>query len=107
MVSSQGVWQLWLEEVFTSAPAGSDSNRTAAVGGDEFKKFRLGTDAEHAATVKPHAMTAMTRLMITPTPLLPTLGGNTAYPTNATVQNPHAKGPATQNKRMGRPKVWR
>src|SRR5580704_16328728 len=66
MVSSQGVRQLCPEEVFTSAPAGSDSNRTAAVGGDEFRKFRLGTDAEQAATVNPHAMTAMTRLIITP-----------------------------------------
>ena len=28
------------------------------------KKFRLGVDAEHAATVKPHATTAMTRLML-------------------------------------------
>jgi hypothetical protein len=66
MVSSQGVRQLCPEGVFTSAPAGSDSNRTAAVGGDEFRKFRLGTDAEQAATVNPHAMTAMTRLIITP-----------------------------------------
>jgi hypothetical protein len=66
MVSSQGVRQLCPEEVFASAPAGSDSNRTAAVGGDEFRKFRLGTDAEQAATVNPHAMTAMTRLIITP-----------------------------------------
>jgi hypothetical protein len=66
MVSSQGVRQLCPEGVFTSAPAGSVSNRTAAVGGDEFRKFRLGTDAEQAATVNPHAMTAMTRLIITP-----------------------------------------
>jgi hypothetical protein len=64
--SSQGVRQLCPEGVFTSAPAGSDSNRTAAVGGDEFRKFRLGTEAEQAATVNPHAMTAMTRLIITP-----------------------------------------
>jgi hypothetical protein len=48
----------------TSAPGGSDSNRKASVGGDELRKFRLGIDAEHAATVKPHATTAMTRLMI-------------------------------------------
>jgi hypothetical protein len=48
----------------TSAPGGSDSNRNASVGGDELRKFRLGIDAEHAATVKPHATTAMTRLMI-------------------------------------------
>jgi hypothetical protein len=27
------------------------------------KKFKLGIDAEHAATVKPHAITAMTRLI--------------------------------------------
>src|SRR5438270_7392672 len=66
MVSSQGVRQLCPELVFTSAPAGSDSNRTVAVGGAEFRKFRLGTDAEQAATVNPHAMTAMTRLIITP-----------------------------------------
>src|ERR1700730_7608715 len=46
MVSSQGVRQLCPEGVFTSAPAGSDSKQ--------------------AATVNPHAMTAMTRLIITP-----------------------------------------
>jgi len=51
----------------TSAPGGSDSNRTVSVDGDELKKFKLGIDAEHAATVKPHAITAMTRLISDPT----------------------------------------
>jgi hypothetical protein len=58
------VRQVCPEEVLTSAPGGSDSNRKASVGGDELRKFRLGIDAEHAATVRPHATTAMTRLMI-------------------------------------------
>jgi hypothetical protein len=40
-----------------------DSNRNAAVGGDDLRKSRLGIDAEHEAKVKPHAMTAMTLLM--------------------------------------------
>ena len=34
---------------------------TVSVDGDESKKFKLGVDAAHAATVKPHAITAMTR----------------------------------------------
>jgi hypothetical protein len=61
----------------TSAPGGFDSNRTVSVRtetvpvvsveGDELKKFKLGVDAEHAATVKPHAITAMTRLISDPT----------------------------------------
>jgi hypothetical protein len=61
----------------TSAPGGFDSNRTVSVrtetvptvsvDGDELKKFKLGVDAEHAATVKPHAITAMTRLIHYPT----------------------------------------
>jgi hypothetical protein len=40
------------------------SNRNASLGGDELRKFRLGIDAEHAATVKPHATRAITRLMM-------------------------------------------
>jgi len=32
--------------------------------GVDFRKSRLGIVAEHAASMKPHAMTAMTRLMI-------------------------------------------
>jgi hypothetical protein len=68
-VSSHGVRQACPTEVLTSAPGGSDSNRNAAVGGDELRKFKLGIDAEHAATVKPHATTAMTRLMIRIPPL--------------------------------------
>jgi hypothetical protein len=36
--------------------------RTATLGGDELRKFRLGIGVEHAATVKPHAATAMTQL---------------------------------------------
>jgi hypothetical protein len=59
----------------TSAPGGFDSNRTSArtetvpvvsVEGDELKEFKLGIDAEHAATVKPYAITAMTRLISAP-----------------------------------------
>jgi hypothetical protein len=42
----------------TSAPAGTDSSRNAAVGGDDLRKSRLGIDAEHADTVKPHATTS-------------------------------------------------
>jgi hypothetical protein len=57
------VRQVCPEEVLTSAPGGSDSNRKTSVGGDELRKFS-GIDAEHAATVMPHATTAMTRLMI-------------------------------------------
>ena len=68
-MSSHGVRQVCPKEVLTSAPGGSDSNRNASVGGDELRKFRLGIVAEHAATVKPHATTAITRLMIGPPPL--------------------------------------
>jgi hypothetical protein len=32
--------------------------------GADFMKSRLGIVVEHAASMKPHAMTAMTRLMI-------------------------------------------
>jgi hypothetical protein len=102
-VSSQGVWQVCPEEVFTSAPAGSDSNRTAAVEGDEFRKFRLGIDAEHAATVKPHAMTAMTRLMITP----PTWRHIAAIPQKRHPGRTARQGSRRRSKRKGRPKVWR
>jgi hypothetical protein len=60
----------------TSAPGGFDSNRTSvrtetvsvvSVEGDELKEFKLGIDVEHAATVKLHAITAMTRLISDPT----------------------------------------
>jgi hypothetical protein len=61
-VSSHGVRQV-CPEAFTSAPVGTDSNRIAAVGGDDLRKSRPGIDAEHAATVKPHATTAMTLLI--------------------------------------------
>jgi hypothetical protein len=61
MVSSHGVLHV-CPEALTSAPGGSDSNRNAAVGGDDLRKSRLGI-AEHAATVKPHATTARTLLM--------------------------------------------
>src|SRR5438270_2722760 len=99
MVSSQGVRQLCPEGVFTSAPAGSDSNRTSAVGGDEFRKFRLGTDAEQAATVNPHAMTAMTRLIITP----PLWRLRAAIP--RAHAGLHATGPPAESKRKVWPKV--
>ena len=70
----------------TSAPGGFDSNRTSvrtetvsvvSVDGDEPKKFKLGIDAEHAARVKPHAITAITRLISDPT----TRTAYAAYPT--------------------------
>jgi hypothetical protein len=69
----------------TSAPGGFDSNRTSVrtetvpvvSDGDEPKKFKLGIGAEHAATVKPHAITAMTRLISDPT----TRTAYAAYPT--------------------------
>jgi hypothetical protein len=63
-VSSQGVRQLCPDEIFTSAPGGSVSNRTDSLGGVDLKKLRLGIDPEHAVKVKPHATTAMTRLMM-------------------------------------------
>jgi hypothetical protein len=63
-VSSHGVRQVCPKDVLTSAPGGWDSNRNASVGGDELRKFRVGIDAEHAATVMPHATRAITRLMI-------------------------------------------
>jgi len=66
----------------TSAPGGFDSNRTVfvwtvSVDGDELKEFEVGIDAEHAATVKPHAITAMARLICDPT----TRTAYAAYPT--------------------------
>jgi hypothetical protein len=107
MDSSQGVRHAWPEETFTSAPGGSDSKRTVDVGGDELKKFRFGMDAEHAATLKQHARTAMTRLMIR----IPPLGGaNAAHPTTTirACRDPQPKIPRP----MGasgkvRPQVWR
>jgi hypothetical protein len=63
--SSQGVRQLCPDDVLASAPGGSDSIRSASDDGADFMKFRLDMDMEeHAARVKPHAMMAMTRLMI-------------------------------------------
>jgi hypothetical protein len=70
-LSSHGVRQV-TPEILTSAPGGFDWNRTVSVreidptvsvDGDELKKSKLGIDAEHAAAVKPHAITAMTRLI--------------------------------------------
>jgi hypothetical protein len=65
-VSSHGVRQLWPDDVLTSAPGGADSNRKASVVSERLKKFRFGM-TEHAATDKPHATTAMTRLILDPT----------------------------------------
>jgi hypothetical protein len=61
MVSSHGVRHV-CPDALTSAAGGSDSNRNAAVGGDDLRKSRLGI-AEHEAKVKPHVTTAMTLLM--------------------------------------------
>jgi hypothetical protein len=63
-MTSQGVRQLCPEDIFASAPGGSDSILSASFGGDDFMKLKLGRDAEHAAKLKPHATTAMTRRMI-------------------------------------------
>src|SRR5215831_6493138 len=62
----QGVRQFWPNEVFASAPGGSDSMVSVSGCGADFMKsrLRLGIVAEHAASMKPHAVTAMTRLMI-------------------------------------------
>jgi hypothetical protein len=82
----------------TSAPGGFDSNRTSvrmgtvpvvSVDGDEPKKFKLGIDAEHAATVKPHAITAITRLISDPT----SSAAYAAYPTR-TIQESEFLAPA-------------
>src|SRR5262245_42961307 len=64
--SWQGVRQLWPNEVFASAPGGSDSMASVSACGADFMKsrLRLGIVAEHAASMKPHAVTAMTLLMI-------------------------------------------
>src|SRR5215468_6644640 len=62
--SLQGVRQLSPNEVFASAPGGSDSMASVSGCGVDFRKSRLGIVAEHAASMKPHAMRAMTRLMI-------------------------------------------
>jgi hypothetical protein len=68
--TSQGVRQLWPWDVFASAPGGSDSIRSASDVGDGLRKLMLGMlgmlgiQEEHAASEKPHAMTAMTRLII-------------------------------------------
>src|SRR5438552_18284327 len=62
--SLQGVRQLSPNEVFASAPGGSDSMASDSACGADFMKSRLGIVVEHAASMKPHAMTAMTRLMI-------------------------------------------
>jgi len=62
--SSHGVRQLCPDDVLASAPGGSDSIRSASDDGVDFMKFRLEDMEEHAARVKPHAMMAMTRLMI-------------------------------------------
>src|SRR5262249_23010449 len=63
--SWQGVRQFWPNEVFASAPGGSDSMASVSACGADFMKsrLRLGIVAEHAASMKPHAVTAMTRLM--------------------------------------------
>src|SRR3954454_14676136 len=65
--SSQGVRQLCPCVVRASAPGGSDSTRSVSVAGDPLKKSRLGIDMEHAASAKPHARMAITRLMVIPT----------------------------------------
>src|SRR5262249_56592761 len=62
--SLQGVRQLSPNEVFASAPGGSDSMANVSGCGVDLRKSRLGIVAEHAASMKPHATTAMTRLMI-------------------------------------------
>ena len=57
--------QLYPNEVFASAPGGSDSMTSVSVCGADFKsRFRLGIVEEHAASMKPHATTAISRLMI-------------------------------------------
>jgi hypothetical protein len=63
--------------------------------GADLRKSKLGIVAEHAANIRPHAMTAMTRLMI-PTPL----GGiGRLLPQNTTIdysrENPLNLGPLT------------
>src|SRR5262245_64422204 len=53
-----------LNEVFASAPGGSDSMASDSACGAHFMKSRLGIVVEHAASTKRHAKTAMTRLII-------------------------------------------
>jgi hypothetical protein len=43
--------------------------RSVSAGEEDFRKFQLVNDEEHAAKLKPHAMMAMTRLMIWSPPL--------------------------------------
>ena len=66
-VSSQGVRQLWPSVVRASAPGGSDSIRNVSLAGADLKNSRLGIDIAQPATVRPHATTAITRLMVVPT----------------------------------------
>src|SRR5262249_14610997 len=66
-VSSHGVRQLWPWEVRASAPGGSDSTRKTSVAAPGLNMSRLGIDIEHAASARPHAATAITRLMVSPT----------------------------------------
>ena len=65
-VSSQGVRQLWPSVVRASAPGGSDSIRSVSAAGADLKNSRLGIDIAQPATVRPHATTAITRLMVVP-----------------------------------------
>jgi hypothetical protein len=48
----------------TSAPGGTDSNRKAAVAGDDFRNSgvlrKSEADPEHAANVNPHTTTPIT-----------------------------------------------
>src|SRR6266511_5674650 len=64
--SWQGVRQLWPKEVFASAPGGSDAMASVSDCGADLRKSRLGIVAEHAASIRPQATTAITRLMIPP-----------------------------------------
>jgi hypothetical protein len=61
------VRQDWPWVDFASAPGGWDSTRKTFVSGDDLKKSVLGSDDEHAASVKLHANKAMIGLMETPT----------------------------------------
>src|SRR6266508_1567277 len=64
--SWQGVRQLWPKEVFASAPGGSDAMASVSDCGADLRKSRLGIVAEHAASIRPQATTAITRIMIPP-----------------------------------------
>jgi hypothetical protein len=61
-LSMHGLRQLCPIEVLASAPGGPDSIRSTSVGGADLRKFQLGSD-EHVPRVKPHAMTATSRLI--------------------------------------------